>query len=249
MHAEGNAGMSTVPMADCANRRFRGGVARRLAGLAAGLALVLLAGCSSHPRKDDFSAAVPEDHPDTTEPNGAIYREGRDVLFFETPTAHRVGDMVTIVLQESTSASKSAVTTTQKSSTATLPSPTIGGKTPTIHGVPFLAGGITDANKFDGEGTSAQSNTLTGNITVTVTRRLSNGNLVVRGEKWLNLNQGKEFIRIQGVIRTIDIQANNSIPSYMVADAKISYGGKGAIADANAPGLLERFFNSPLMPF
>ncbi len=71
----------------------------------------------------------------------------------------------------------------------------------------------------------------------------------MRGEKWLNLNQGKEFIRIQGIIRVIDIQSDNSIPSYKVADARISYGGKGAIADANAEGLLERFFNSPYMPF
>jgi flagellar L-ring protein precursor FlgH len=209
----------------------------------------VLPGCALHSKKPDFSAALPDEPPDTTPPNGSIYREGRALAMFENPIAHRVGDMVTINLQESTSATKSAVTTTQKSSTATLPSPTIGGKTPTINGVPFLAGGITDANKFDGEGTSAQSNNLTGSITVTVAKRLANGNLVVRGEKWVNLNQGKEFIRIQGIVRVIDIQSDNSIPSYKVADAQITYGGKGAINDANGEGLLERFFNSPYLPF
>jgi len=213
------------------------------------LAAPTLCSCISHSKKPDFSAALPDEPPDPTGPNGSIYHEGRAMSVFENPIAHRVGDMVTINLQESTSATKSAVTTTQKSSTATLPSPTIGGKTPTIHGVPFLAGGITDANKFDGEGTSAQSNNLTGSITVTVAKRLSNGNLVVRGEKWVNLNQGKEFIRIQGIVRVIDIQSDNSIPSYKVADAQITYGGKGAINDANGEGLLERFFNSPYMPF
>jgi len=217
--------------------------------LFAALALEL-GGCTlMHDKKPEFAASMPDEPPDTSRPNGAIFREGRALAMFENPIAHRIGDMVTINLQESTSATKSATTTTQKSSTATLPSPTIGGKTPTIHGVPFLAGGITDANKFDGEGTSAQSNNLTGSITVTVAKRLSNGNLVVRGEKWVNLNQGKEFIRIQGIIRVIDIQSDNSIPSYKVADAQISYGGKGAIADANGEGLLERFFNSPYMPF
>jgi len=218
-------------------------------GLCAMIVAVLLVACSAHPKKPEFAPSAPEDRPDTSEPDGAIFRDGREVLLFQNPLAHRVGDMVTIVLKESTSATKSAVTTTQKSSSASLPSPTIAGKTPTINGVPFLTGGITNSNKFDGEGTSAQSNNLTGNITVTVARRLSNGNLLVRGEKWLNLNQGKEFIRIQGIIRTIDIQSDNSIPSYKVADAHISYGGKGAIADANGEGLLERFFNSPLMPF
>jgi flagellar L-ring protein precursor FlgH len=73
--------------------------------------------------------------------------------------------------------------------------------------------------------------------------------LLVRGQKWLALNQGSEFVRIQGIIRPIDIEADNSIPSYKVADAMISYGGQGALADANAPGLLSRFFNLKWMPF
>ena len=84
--------------------------------------------------------------------------------------------------------------------------------------------------------------------TVTVAKRLSTGNLVVRGQKWIGINQGKEYIRIQGVIRPVDILPDNSIPSYKVADANISYGGQGALADANRPGLLSRFFNSRWNP-
>ena len=83
-----------------------------------------------------------------------------------------------------------------------------------------------------------------GNVTVTVARRLANGNLVVRGQKWIEINQGREFVRIQGVIRPIDINPDNSIPSYKVANATIAYGASGALADANRPGLLSRFFNS-----
>lgn len=207
-------------------------------------ALALLAGCGPHLNRGDFSASPPEDPPDVGQPNGAIFREGHDIALFENPIAHRVGDMVTIVLQESTSATKSAVTTTQKTTTASLAAPTVVG-----NAAAKLAGNVNNANKFDGEGTSAQSNNLTGNITVTVAKRLSNGNLLVRGEKWLSLNQGREFIRVQGIVRVIDIASDNSVPSWKVADAKISYGGKGAIADANGEGLLARFFNSPLMPW
>jgi flagellar L-ring protein precursor FlgH len=93
------------------------------------------------------------------------------------------------------------------------------------------------------------SNRLDGSIAVTVVARLPSGNLVVRGQKWLQLNQGKEFVRIEGVIRPIDLDPDNSIASWKVADAKIAYGGKGVLNEANSMGWLARFFQSPVMPF
>ena len=84
---------------------------------------------------------------------------------------------------------------------------------------------------------------------MTVAQRLSNGNLLVRGQKWIAINQGQEYVRIQGIVRPIDIDPDNSISSLKVADAMIAYGGKGALADANSPGLLARFFNLPFLPF
>jgi flagellar L-ring protein FlgH len=80
-------------------------------------------------------------------------------------------------------------------------------------------------------------------------KKLQNGLLQVRGQKWIAINQGKEYVRIQGYIRPIDIQPDNSIESTKVANASISYGGKGPVANASAPGLLARFFNSKWMPF
>ena len=112
-----------------------------------------------------------------------------------------------------------------------------------------LKGSLASDTGFDGQGGSKQSNSLEGDVTVAVVKRLSNGNLFVRGQKWIGINQGQEFIRVQGVIRPIDIQPDNSVPSYKVANAMISYGGKGALANANKQGLLARFFNSPWMPF
>lgn len=82
-----------------------------------------------------------------------------------------------------------------------------------------------------------------------VAKVLPNGNLVVQGEKWIKLNQGDEFIQLRGIIRPEDISPLNTVPSSLVADARISYGGTGIIEEANTPGWLTRFFTSPLNPF
>ncbi len=181
--------------------------------------------------------------------NGAIYQAGYDVALFENATARRVGDIVTIHLVEATNASKSSSTTTKKASTLALPGPKILGRPVTKNGVPILDTALDHSSSFDGAGDSKQSNQLTGDITVAIVKRLPNGNLVVRGQKWIGINQGREFIRIQGVVRAIDIQPDNSIESTKVGNASISYGGKGPLADSNAQSWLVRFFNSPWMPF
>ena len=190
-------------------------------------------------------AAEPAPIPTT----GSIYQAGREVALFENPIAHHVGDIVTIVLNEQTAAQKSSSTNTNKNTSVALPGMTILGKALTIHGVPILSNNIADTTKFAGEGDSARSNSLQGYITVTVQKVLPNGNLYVKGEKWIGINQGQEYVRVTGVIRPIDLSAENSIPSSQVANAKIAYGGKGALADANAQGWLSRFFNSPWTPF
>jgi flagellar L-ring protein precursor FlgH len=180
---------------------------------------------------------------------GSIYSADRNIALFENAVARNVGDIVTIRLVERTAASKSASTTTSKATSASLPGPTIAGRPVTVTGTPVLETSVENEATFDGAGASNQSNRLDGNVTVTVVRRLPNGNLLVRGEKWLTLNQGREVVRLQGVIRPIDIEPDNTIPSSKVANAVISYAGRGPIANANAPGLLARFFNSPWLPF
>jgi flagellar L-ring protein precursor FlgH len=187
--------------------------------------------------------------PTPTASNGAIYQAGRNADLFSNATARNVGDLITVRLAEQTSASKSATTSTSKSTNTSIPAPTIGGRPVTVNGVPIFETELSSDHEFDGSGDSAQSNSLTGNITVTVIGRVGNGNLLVRGQKWLELNTGKEYIRVEGVVRPIDVEPDNSIPSWKVADAKISYSGRGAVADANRMGWLARFFNSPVMPF
>jgi flagellar L-ring protein FlgH len=218
------------------------------------LATVLLAGCGTlhhekKDQKDDDDGLGWTQEPVPPASNGAIYQVGRDVDLFENPIARHVGDVVTIVLSESTNAQKSATTKTQKSTSNTLPGVSLFGSPVTIHGAQVLSGNLNDASKFDGEGNSAQSNSLTGYITTTVAKVLPNGNLYIKGEKKIWINQGQENVVLSGVIRPIDLAPDNSIPSSRVANARISYGGKGAINDANAAGWLSRFFNSPWTPF
>jgi flagellar L-ring protein FlgH len=213
------------------------------------LFLCTLVACqSTHPAKpDDALAWTQEPLPAAT--NGAIYQAGREVILAENPVAHHVGDIVTIVLNEQTAAQKSATTTTSKNTSVTMPGSTLLGKPVTINGNPILLNNIDDATKFAGQGASAESNSLTGFLTATVLKVLPNGNLLISGEKQIGLNQGKEYVRVTGVIRPIDLAADDSIPSYRVASAHITYSGKGAIADANTQSWLSRFFNSPWAPF
>jgi flagellar L-ring protein precursor FlgH len=112
-----------------------------------------------------------------------------------------------------------------------------------------LNAGYSADRSTKGDSKSGQSNSLTGSITVTVADVLPNGIIAVRGEKWLTLNTGDELVRIAGLVRADDIATDNTVSSTRVADARITYSGTGAFADASQPGWFDRFFLSPLFPF
>jgi len=210
------------------------------------MALGLLAACAAHPdriQKQAFN--FPE--PPTPPSDGAIFHTGYDGGLFENSTARNIGDVVTVVLEEATTAQKSSQTDTSKTTKDSLAAPTILGLPVSIHGTALLSGSVNNANSFAGD--SKQSDSLAGDISVTVIKRLANGNLVIQGEKEIDLNQGSEYVKLEGVIRPIDIASDNTIPSTAVADARIAYGQHGALNDANAPGLLSRFFNLSWLPF
>jgi flagellar L-ring protein precursor FlgH len=211
------------------------------------IACLLLAACATHRPSAEQPVQLPHFAPPPAD--GAIFHTGYSPGLFDNPTAHNVGDTVTVILQESTAAQKTSQTDTAKTTKDSLAAPTVLGNNVTIHGTPVLSGSLDNANSFSGSGDSKQSDSLVGNIAVTVVQRLPNGNLLVRGEKYIDINQGSEFVRLEGIIRPIDIAADNTIPSSAVADARIAYGQKGALNDANRPGLLSRFFNSPWLPF
>jgi flagellar L-ring protein precursor FlgH len=230
------------------------------------MATALLAGCAGFEHKPDphYAASYPEPGPVVPAvPSGSIYQAayqpGATLYLFEDVKPRRVGDVLTVVLEEETSASKAAKTGTDKKNSTDISNPTLLGS-PVEFGTPgFLPLASHNGNglgtsleaerSFSGSGNASQSNRLSGSVTVTVAQVLANGNLVIRGEKWLKLNQGEEYVQISGIVRPADIRPNNTVLSTQVADARIAYTGKGAINDANVMGWLARFFASALFPF
>ena len=159
-------------------------------------------------------------------PEGAIFNDGQSMALFEDAKARNIGDLVTILLIENTQAQKSAQTTTSKASDVNLTDITVLGRPIGVHT------GITGARSSKGSGDSKQSNSLDGSVTAVVVGRLPNGLLQIRGEKQVELNQGSETLFIDGVVRPVDILANNTVSSDRVGNARVSYKGRGALADA-----------------
>jgi flagellar L-ring protein precursor FlgH len=207
------------------------------------LAAIALAACAAGPSRQpgDYPPAMVH-APLPPASDGAVYQPATAIALFEDHKARRVGDTITVRLAERTQASKSASTDAQKNTRTETGAPTILGTNVTVGGRDILSNDWGSNQEFAGKGSSSQSNSLNGNITVTVAEVLPNGNLVVRGEKWLTLNQGEEYIQISGIVRPADIAVDNSVPSYKVADARITYSGNGVVPDANRPGAISRFF-------
>ncbi len=180
--------------------------------------------------------------------DGAIYRAGPGLNLYADRRAREVGDLLTINLIENTMAQSSATTAIDKSSDISVSAPNIAGAPLTYNGRDLLSASLSGDRGFSGNGKTAQSNRLQGSLTVTVVQRLPNGNLVVQGQKNMRLNQGDELVQIQGIVRPADIGTDNTIASSKVAEARIAYGGRGAMAQSNSMGWLGRFFNSPVFP-
>lgn len=216
--------------------------------VAVGLLMMALSGCESPAllvQKDDAAYAPPEDFamPDTRVRGGGVYNSNYNWSLIQDRRAYRIGDILTVKLDESTQASKQARTNFGKKNDVSLGIPEAFG-----HTADKLSGTVDGERNFNGNATSQQQNSLRGAITVAVYKVLPNGVLAVRGEKWLTLNQGDEYIRVTGLVRADDIERDNTISSQRIANARISYAGRGALSDANSAGWLVRFFNHPLFP-
>lgn len=220
----------------------------RVAVLAVAMLALLLGGCASNPR---FQQPEPLSQPKLYEPerrdNGAIYQSGRDRQLFVNRTARRVGDIITVRLEEQTDASKNAEMDIERNAEHSLGPAILPGGTPTVGGDP-LSVDVESEQAFDGGGSAAQSNALSGTLTATVVRVQRNGNLVIRGQKQLTLNQGEEYVTISGTVRPDDITADNVVSSTRVANARVSYTGSGALASSSRPGWLTRLFMSVISP-
>ena len=182
--------------------------------------------------------------------NGSLYRENVALNLFGDRKAARIGDIISIILSENTSSSKSANVEIKKENDISGPTGggTVFGDTPTLRDL-TLGVEVVNDREFLGESGADQSNQLNGSISVTVVDIYPNGTLVVRGEKWITLNRGEEFIRVSGLVRPDDVTPENTVLSTKIANARIQYSGTGQLADAQEMGWMTRFFNSPLWPF
>jgi flagellar L-ring protein precursor FlgH len=228
----------------------RGSLDNRVAFCALAVVLSLLEACTPIPQRDPaFSPVAPADLRPPVQSSGSIYQAGYDARLFEDQTAKRIGDILTITLQEATQAKKADDLNTKKTNTMSASAPSIFGIAASAFTGQSPTTSLQSAKEFKGNGAADQSNSLTGNISVTVVDVLPNGNLSVRGEKRVTLNQGDEFIRLSGIVRPVDITSGNIISSDKVADVTIMYVGEGAMADASKMGWLARIFQSAWFPF
>jgi flagellar L-ring protein precursor FlgH len=212
------------------------------------LALVLLGvnGCAQLPRRSVVAEPEPVSIPDPPArvANGSIFQQQRGVQpLFEDRRPRMPGDILTIVLDEEVSAEKEAESSADRTGSARLTVDEI----PTadlvrINELRELGFNVSGDMDFNGGGDSSASNRFEGTITVTVVEVMPNGNLRVRGEKQIAINQGVEFIRFSGVVNPRTITGANTVPSTAVADARIEYVGDGYINEAQHMGWLQRFF-------
>ncbi|MDQ4352103.1 flagellar basal body L-ring protein FlgH [Pseudomonas aeruginosa] len=216
-----------------------------------------LGGCVNPPPKPNdpyYAPVLPRTPLPAAQNNGAIYQAGFEQNLYDDRKAFRVGDIITITLNEKPQASKKANSDIQKDSKTKMGLTSLFGSGMTTNN-PIGGGDLSLSAEYGGsrdakgDSQAGQSNSLTGSITVTVAEVLPNGILSVRGEKWMTLNTGNELVRIAGLVRADDIATDNTVSSTRVADARITYSGTGAFADASQPGWLDRFFLSPLWPF
>jgi flagellar L-ring protein precursor FlgH len=170
-------------------------------------------------------------------PNGSIYSANASGLFATDRRASKIGDILTVAFAESFQATKSQNATTSKSSSNEIALP---GIIPGSALAETISNALTSSSgrSFTGSGATAQSNSLTGQISVQVVRVLPGGNLEIKGQKRLVLNKGDEYIRVSGVVRPADISADNVVLSDRLASANIQYIGAGDIADPANQGWL-----------
>ncbi len=214
-----------------------------------GTALLVSAGCANTPSTSIHQpmTARPTEQKAATSPlNGTIFQAGQNEHpLFEDRHARNVGDILTINIVETTSASEKSSSNAQHSGNiaANTSNVTYGSMLLRPLGVTGSSSG-TLANKSD----SAGNNTFSGTITVTVTEVLPNGNLLVGGEKQVAIGQTNEHVRFSGVVSPSTITGSNTVQSTQVADAHIEYKDATHVDQSAVMSMLARVFLS-VLPF
>jgi flagellar L-ring protein precursor FlgH len=224
-------------------------------GLVSALALSGCASTSTPPmtHSPQFSPVLPVAIEKPKMATGAIYNGRASDNWFGRVRTYNVGDVITVLLNESTQAGRTQSGTVKRAAkNDVIPSAlnTPNGLSARVQGLRMptnilgtrlqgIMGGV-DLSKANiesvGGGEADQQATLIGDVSVTVVEVLANSNLMVRGEKQLALTQGAEIIQVSGIIRPEDISPNNTVQSRRLANAQIAYRGTGDMANAAKAG-------------
>lgn len=211
-------------------------IALRLLALVA--IIYLLQGCATEPvdmvlrPSPEFQPVYPLASDRQKIATGGIYSNRQSDTWFGRGRNYQVGDIITVLLSESTQAARTQNTDVSRQTKSSLPA---GASTQVGKLNPFLNGiNLNDnTNSSKGTGKADQEASLTGSVAVTVVEILANGNLMIRGEKKLGLSEGTEVIQVSGVIRPEDVGPNSTVQSRRLANAQIAYRGSGDLANAS----------------
>jgi flagellar L-ring protein precursor FlgH len=211
--------------------------------LVAGMATGLF-GCGSVPQSSIGAplSAKPVQRTVVANNRGAIFHAETFRPLFEDRRPRFVGDILTIAINERTSAGKQSGTSGSKTNSASVSTSQLFGMRASTAGQLGLSG--SGALKFEDKGTENASNSFSGTIGVTVSEVLANGNLVVAGEKQIAFDRGVEFVRFYGVVNPDTVAPGNVVASSQVADARFEYRTTSRIDRAEVNNMLSRFFFS-----
>ncbi len=204
---------------------------------------LVLAGCIHEPPQSSFPALQQSlEKPRTDYSSGSIWQTSSAGLV-EDFKARTRGDTVTVVITENASASKSATTSTNRTTAVSAGIPNLMGLETNMTGISKwmdlnkLVNADT-SSKYDGSGSTTRKENLTATITARVMDVLPNGNLLIEGRRNVRVNNEDQIILLEGTVRPKDISPDNVVYSAQVADARITYSGKGIISDRQKPGWL-----------
>ncbi|PJA26674.1 MAG: flagellar biosynthesis protein FlgH [candidate division Zixibacteria bacterium CG_4_9_14_3_um_filter_46_8] len=171
---------------------------------------------------------------------GINFSQAANNSLFSDHQARRIGDLLTVMVMENAEATHSAKTVTKKNHKTEASGGPGSGALGLLPEFGFKGEG---KNEFDGQGSTVKSGSLKATMTVTVVGLKENGNLLIEGNRVIGVNDDKETLILKGEIRTQDIMENNTVYSYNIANAEISYKGKGVANTGAKPGIIARFLN------
>ena len=165
---------------------------------------------------------------------------GQGQSLFADIKANQVGDILTVLIYEQSQASNKVETKTEKSTKSSVKGgPGIGS----LDFIPLFGADGQNSNTFDGKGENVRNGSLRAKMSVTVIAVRTNGDLVIEGSRTIGVSGDRETLTLNGVVRQKDISPDNTIDSYLIADAEIHYTGKGNSQTTSRPGIVARLIN------